>query len=70
MIKKTHIDRLVQGIVKMRCLVNCYCKHHVDNTITLHSNLKFAGQNYRYCQRTSNVWVKKGNYLLLNSSLS
>jgi hypothetical protein len=70
MINKTHIDRLVQGIVNMPWVENCYCKHHIKNTIYLHSILKFAGQNYRYCQLISNVWVKRGNYLLLNSSLS
>lgn len=68
MIRKTHIYRLVQGIVNMRWVVNCYCKHHVYNTIILHSTLKFVGQNYKYCQRASSVWVKKGNYLTLNSS--
>lgn len=68
MINSIHIVRFIQGIGSIRCSVDYYCKHHLYNTIILHSILKFAGQNYKYCQRASRVWVKKGNYLTLNSS--
>jgi hypothetical protein len=70
MISVPFITSLIHCIGNQDSVLNCYCKNQLNNTISLHSILKFAGQNFKYCQRIPNVWVKKGNYLPLNSSLS